>query len=1282
MRRFISQSLISLIILYPVALAQSSSQKPNNGESARAEAQQLLQQSYEIYKPDTPSAINASLEKAIKAQQLSIQNGYKEGEAFSAAWAGMLQAELGNRTKAIALLTTAVELFDQLGLKREKANQLSRLGYQLALSGQLETGLDTLRKSAAQYHEIGDRVGEARTLNTLGLVHQDAGNPAQALTFYKQALSVSHAVGDKKEEGLTQLSIGTAYRDQNNTTSALEYFHAALETFKASNDRSWQFHALANIGRVYEATNKLEEACTFYVQALDLVREVDGASKKTELGMLNRIAALYEKAGNATRAKEYLERFLALQRSPDWQATSGNVNRADKTEPPNSVVNATPELSKEEKLVIARKLLFEAIDFYKKGTEEGFKKALQRGPEAIQLFHEAGDKSGESFALHGMGYLLATMGENRKALDYFDQALRLRREIGDRRGEGDTLANLGNIYGDLGDTDKELICYEGSLAAYRAAGEKASQAVALGNIGSVIGMRGDQSSALHYYQQSLALYREIGEKSGEASALHNLGIAFDLLGNTTQALEYFQQALSIYRDLRKEKKDESQKDNPNYARLSEEERALEYFRLSLSLSSVVEDSEGEASVLSSMGSLSRRAGEKGKALDYYEQSLTSYRRMGNRGGIAGTLDSIGSVYSDWGEARKALEYAQQALSIYRDLGDKPGESLELNNIGILYGKLNQKEKALECYQESLLLAKQLKNKRGEAITLSNLMWLLNDLNRLSEGIFYGKQSVNLYQHLRSNIRSIDSTLQRSYLQSIEANYRFLADLLIKQGRLPEAQQVLDLLKDHEYFEFVRRDTKETGSVGSKASMTAEEAALEKRYGEIADRLTSLGAKRAELFNKVDRSDEDEKTLAQLDKDIADSNKVFQQFLSQLTAEFTRPKEVARLEQIEESEGLMDTLRRLGPGSVALYTLVTDDKYRIILVTADVRKSYEYPIKSSELNRKVLAFRDVLQTPSRDPRPLAQEMYNILVGNDLRRDLAQARAQTLMWSLDGVLRYLPIAALHDGHQYFVESYRNVVFTPASHSRLGNPVSQKWRGLGLGVSSPQDGFVGLSGVQEELRGIIRDEGSKTSNGVLPGKLILDSAFTEAALASELRRSYPVVHIASHFKFQPGNETQSFLLLGDGTHLTLAEIKSMGQLFSGVDLLTLSACNTALGDRMGDGKEVESFGVIAQKKGAGAVMASLWPVMDESTQLFMREFYRLHTTKPNTTKGDTLRDTQLALLRGEIRGGPVKNAVANSDRGNATVAGQPRYETDMRAPFAHPYFWAPFILIGNWK
>jgi CHAT domain-containing protein len=102
------------------------------------------------------------------------------------------------------------------------------------------------------------------------------------------------------------------------------------------------------------------------------------------------------------------------------------------------------------------------------------------------------------------------------------------------------------------------------------------------------------------------------------------------------------------------------------------------------------------------------------------------------------------------------------------------------------------------------------------------------------------------------------------------------------------------------------------------------------------------------------------------------------------------------------------------------------------------------------------------------------------------------------------------------------------------------------------------------------------------VLPGTIKLDEAFTQEAMLGGLRQRPQVVHVASHFQFSPGNETNSALLLGDGTFLSLSQIKSLPNVFGGVELLTLSACNTATGGSGANGKEVEGFGVLAQRRG----------------------------------------------------------------------------------------------------
>ena len=214
--------------------------------------------------------------------------------------------------------------------------------------------------------------------------------------------------------------------------------------------------------------------------------------------------------------------------------------------------------------------------------------------------------------------------------------------------------------------------------------------------------------------------------------------------------------------------------------------------------------------------------------------------------------------------------------------------------------------------------------------------------------------------------------------------------------------------------------------------------------------------------------------------------------------------------------------------------------------------------------------------------------------------------------------------------------------------------------------------------ELRGIIRDAAQGATEGVLPGTIKLDEAFTGPEMLAALRQGYPVVHIASHFRLHPGDETASFLLLGDGSRLSLAQVKTWPTVFGGVELLTLSACHTATGGTEADGKEVEGFAVLAQRQGAKAVVATLWPVEDASTHEVMQTFYRLRDTQPGLSKAEALQQAQRQLLAGP--GPHIARRATEHTRSPATPL--PPLTRHPQAPYAHPYFWAPFVLVGNWK
>jgi CHAT domain-containing protein len=349
---------------------------------------------------------------------------------------------------------------------------------------------------------------------------------------------------------------------------------------------------------------------------------------------------------------------------------------------------------------------------------------------------------------------------------------------------------------------------------------------------------------------------------------------------------------------------------------------------------------------------------------------------------------------------------------------------------------------------------------------------------------------------------------------------------------------------------------------------------------------------------------------------------------------------------------MEDLRTLGPGVAALYTLVGEEKYRVIVVTPAVRKAAEYPITAKDLRTKVAAFSAALQDPKADPLPLAKELYQIVLG-PVVHDLEDAGVQTLMWALDDVLRYIPMAALHDGRQYLVEHYQLEVFTPASPIKLATQPPTVRAALGVGVAKAHPNFPALPAVPSELCAIIHEEALCHAKGVLPGKILLDEAFTEEHWKTALRQGYPVVHIASHFRLAPGDEDKSALLLGDGTAFSLTQLKTSQIGFRDVDLLTLSACNTATVGLGVSGAEVEGFGVLAQKRGARTVVASLWEVPDQGSKVLMETFYRFWGAHPGLSKIEALRQAQIRLLHGE-----------------------------QQASYMHPHYWAPFILVGDWR
>jgi CHAT domain-containing protein len=366
----------------------------------------------------------------------------------------------------------------------------------------------------------------------------------------------------------------------------------------------------------------------------------------------------------------------------------------------------------------------------------------------------------------------------------------------------------------------------------------------------------------------------------------------------------------------------------------------------------------------------------------------------------------------------------------------------------------------------------------------------------------------------------------------------------------------------------------------------------------------------------------------------------------------------------------------------------------MLVTADSRKIVTLAATPAALRSKTIETLKILAQRNADPRPQLGELYQMIVA-PLAPDLKAIETQTgaddavpvLLWSLDDVLRYLPVAALYDGRQYLLERFNNVLFTPESYAHMTDAALAGGSApdvLAMGLTKSYGGLPALPGVLPELESIVHDPSVPDSHGPMAGKLLPDGEFTLAALKSELGsgKGFPVVHIASHFVEEASASEEPYLMLGGyesasdkGFAWPLSDMENSPVAFHGTRLLTLSACSTGRDYTSRNGIEMDSLGMVAQQKDAEAVLATLWDVNDLSTSRLMSDFYTRWLKNPAAGKGEALRQAQMALLKGQS---PTQGAAGQRGFEVAEAPTGIVQPTD----YSLPYYWAPFVLIGNYR
>lgn len=746
---------------------------------------------------------------------------------------------------------------------------------------------------------------------------------------------------------------------------------------------------------------------------------------------------------------------------------------------------------------------------------------------------------------------------------------------------------------------------------------------------------GDFRAAIAAQSTALTIWRALGDEWGEAGEEVNLSISYEELGEIGRAIDLVEHARETLQRLgdRSVLAAAMQNLGSLYLVLGQNERASRWTSAALDLHRQLGDPYGQAIDQLNLGKIAASAGRLVDAeVAFTEASALLAPDIYWRERVS-ILTGLADIAMRRGKYVEAVQSAEQCLALASARGYAHVEAACELRLGQAFFERGQQESGIAHVGRALLIAEQLQALDLVWAAGNTLRRQLSGIDRVPEAIFFGKLAVNTLQRLRQGSASLPDSDQQSLFEDRRRTHAQLADLLIGAGRIAEAQQVLTLMKRQELFDYLRGDSRLP--------------IAERRLDYIGQETGWLGGYRR-LIDPLSNESQ------------GNSGEDFLAFVRDLKSDGSSVRKPAKPESASSNEKLWaERLKQAERGTVLVQYLVTEKRLRILLTTSKEQRVRTVDITSQDLNSQVSLFLQAVSDPASDPLPSAQAAYRLLI-EPVAEDLRRMKARTLWLSLDGVLRYVPFAALHDGQGWLMQRYATAVMSEALGPPKPTRIAEGPHLAGLGMSKAVGDFEALTYVPRELAAIVRPViATRPQTGVLPGKILLDEQFSNAALATTLGEDYPLVHIATHFSLSPGSDADSFLLLGDRTRLSVRNFREASYRLDNVDLLTLSACQTALN---GSGSELEGFAAVAQLKGAHAVMASLWSVSDAGTEVLMRRFYQ-ELLAAGMDRALALAKSQRSLLM------------------PATAVGQSTQSAG-RQLLAHPYIWAPFVLMGTPK
>jgi CHAT domain-containing protein len=903
--------------------------------------------------------------------------------------------------------------------------------------------------------------------------------------------------------------------------------------------------------------------------------------------------------------------------------------------------------------------------------------ALEDYRRALALFREERAEGSEAGVLYAMGVVHGQAERYKEALRSFEDSLAICRKLHDLGNARENLRNIAIVQVRMGQPSEALQTYREGLKVARQLRDPSILVESLFELARALERVGNDRAAMETYLECLALQRTQKDDSGVLNTLTDLGQTQQRLGDYAAALRRYQEAQELNGRVHDPAAAAVLLNNIGvvHEHMGRYAEALHNYQEALKTAHGAKLRIGLSQYLNNIGNIYEMTGLHAEALQQFEESLKICRELNDQQHAAETLHNLGVVHDGLHHPTDALRHFQMSLDLKRRLGDRSGEALTLMSMGILQRRQEDYPAALETFRTSLKISHELGHRAEEALVLSNIGRVFIESNRPADalppleesrkiaeaigalevavhceryrGLAYRAQhdwrrgadafraSIGHLEQLRANSR--EPGLQTSmFAGRVFAHYE-LIDCLLHLNQTADVFPVSESLRSRTLVDRMRES-----KVDVRQGMTEQEKSTEQR---LQERITSVGRQITELRGRRADADQVAALVREQEKARRELEAFSRTLYLRLPALRTRRAEFVPVSLAEVNRTLLAR-----PGLVVLSYLVGEEYSLLFVLTRGDRADgparlevLRLEVGGAELAEAVRRFRETCKKPG--VTPSSEDLYRWLL-SPVEETLESAKQVVIV--PDRALHALPFQALRADadSKYLLErcaiSYAPSLTALLQMTRRGEEL-RKEHGteaslLAVGIRDFGKREKPLPRAEDEARMIARLFGDS-------GRSLLG---TEATL-SRLRADWSKVrylHFATHGMLNENAPFYSSLVLTGGD-------KEEGQLFARdllkehlhAELAALSACETALGKRF-DGEGLQGLSWSWFVAGVPSLVVSQWSVSDEATAKLMAHFWT--EIKAGTPRAEALQRAQRMLLK------------------------------DKKT--RHPYYWAPFVLIGD--